>query len=386
VASPSENKASATSPQTRRTDVVEILVNSATYGGGGIFGLYSTVAADSVWAPYIFVHEFAITSPDSPTSTNTSDVAYLPAADSRVGAVGANCDGAARIGALKWGGSRRRRASAIPSAWPKEEFERYTKEIQQKRPRRFARRIAPSRRWTALFRDEEKRDTALLNEGPPCRKGRGGSRGRNYERGLLIARRPTASCYPRQRAVLRRRARSARRSSRPLCKITSKRGAFQATVSPCQRPRRAEARSAKALDVASRLQRLSGLMHNGAGLQGLAVSDWKRTMKDDFDSGMGIRTTSWAAGAAESDLGESAATAPSEMESEGGRRGQPGSRAARGRANPRPGASKSAGARKRTGAAARKRAPPRPRKRAARKRPEEGRQEGRRQEGRRQEA
>src|SRR5204863_75262 len=36
-------------------EVVEILVNSATYGGGGIFGLYSTVAADSAWAPYIFV-------------------------------------------------------------------------------------------------------------------------------------------------------------------------------------------------------------------------------------------------------------------------------------------------------------------------------------------
>ncbi|HXU44506.1 MAG TPA: M64 family metallopeptidase, partial [Thermoanaerobaculia bacterium] len=39
-------------------DFVEILVNGNTYGGGGIFGLYSTVAADSAWAPYVFVHEF----------------------------------------------------------------------------------------------------------------------------------------------------------------------------------------------------------------------------------------------------------------------------------------------------------------------------------------
>ena len=36
---------------------VEILVNGQTYGGGGIFNLYSTVAADSLWAPYVFVHE-----------------------------------------------------------------------------------------------------------------------------------------------------------------------------------------------------------------------------------------------------------------------------------------------------------------------------------------
>ena len=39
-------------------DFVEILVNGATYGGGGIFNLYSTVAADSLWSPYVFVHEF----------------------------------------------------------------------------------------------------------------------------------------------------------------------------------------------------------------------------------------------------------------------------------------------------------------------------------------
>ncbi|HZX43351.1 MAG TPA: M64 family metallopeptidase, partial [Myxococcaceae bacterium] len=39
-------------------EFVEILVNGNTYGGGGIFGLYSTVAADSFWSPYVFVHEF----------------------------------------------------------------------------------------------------------------------------------------------------------------------------------------------------------------------------------------------------------------------------------------------------------------------------------------
>ena len=39
-------------------EFIEIVVNDRKYGGGGIFNLYSTVAADSVWAPYIFVHEF----------------------------------------------------------------------------------------------------------------------------------------------------------------------------------------------------------------------------------------------------------------------------------------------------------------------------------------
>ena len=39
-------------------DAVEIMVNGQTYGGGGIFGQFSTVAADNDWRDYVFVHEF----------------------------------------------------------------------------------------------------------------------------------------------------------------------------------------------------------------------------------------------------------------------------------------------------------------------------------------
>src|SRR4029077_18425374 len=62
-------------------DVVEILTNSATYGGGGIYGQYSTVAADSVWSSYIFVHEFGHHIAGLADEYYTSDVAYLPGAD-----------------------------------------------------------------------------------------------------------------------------------------------------------------------------------------------------------------------------------------------------------------------------------------------------------------
>ena len=59
-------------------EFVEILVNGKTYGGGGIFGLYSTVAADSLWAPYVFVHEFGHHFAGLADEYYTSDVAYLP--------------------------------------------------------------------------------------------------------------------------------------------------------------------------------------------------------------------------------------------------------------------------------------------------------------------
>jgi hypothetical protein len=76
-----ENKAFRDIAANAPYEFVEILTNSATYGGGGIFGLYSTVAADSVWAPYIFVHEFGHHLAGLADEYYTSDVAYLPAAD-----------------------------------------------------------------------------------------------------------------------------------------------------------------------------------------------------------------------------------------------------------------------------------------------------------------
>jgi hypothetical protein len=39
-------------------EFLEILVNGATYGGGGIFNQYATVAIDNEWASYVAVHEF----------------------------------------------------------------------------------------------------------------------------------------------------------------------------------------------------------------------------------------------------------------------------------------------------------------------------------------
>ncbi|MCA1556446.1 MAG: IgA Peptidase M64, partial [Acidobacteria bacterium] len=60
-------------------DFVEILANNQTYGGGGIFNLYSTVAADSQWSPYVFVHEFGHHFAALADEYYTSPVAYAPA-------------------------------------------------------------------------------------------------------------------------------------------------------------------------------------------------------------------------------------------------------------------------------------------------------------------
>src|SRR4029078_6789235 len=79
---------------------------------------------------------------------------------------------------------------AIPTPWPKEEFERYTQQIQERR-RAIRAANRPEAEMDALFREEESHDTALLNEGPHAGKV-GAFEGANYEARCYY--RPQADC------------------------------------------------------------------------------------------------------------------------------------------------------------------------------------------------
>jgi len=169
-------------------DFVEILVNSATYGGGGIFGLYSTVAADSAWAPYIFVHEFGHHLAALADEYYTSDVAYLPAQD-RVEPWEPNVTALLDPAGLKWK-DLVEPGTPVPTPWPKEEFEQYSKQIQQRR-REIRAANRPESEMDALFQQERAFETALLRRGQYA--GRVGAfEGANYEgRGFF---RPQTDC------------------------------------------------------------------------------------------------------------------------------------------------------------------------------------------------
>jgi hypothetical protein len=169
-------------------DVVEILVNSGTYGGGGIYGQYSTVAADNTWAGYVFVHEFGHHIAGLADEYYTSDVAYLPPTD-RIEPWEPNATALLDPARLKWG-DLVAPGTPLPTPWAKDEFERYTKEIQQRR-RQIRAENRPESEMDALFREEQARDTALLNSGPYGGKV-GAFEGANYEaRGAF---RPQTDC------------------------------------------------------------------------------------------------------------------------------------------------------------------------------------------------
>jgi len=158
-------------------EAVEIITNSKTYGGGGIYNLYSTVAADSGFAPYIFVHEFGHHLAGLADEYYTSDVAYLPPAQ-KVEPWEPNVTALLEPLKLKWR-DLVAPGTKIPTPWPKEEFENFQTEYQaQRRALRDAHK--PEADMNALFDREMARDTGLLNS-PGLRGKVGAYEGANYE-------------------------------------------------------------------------------------------------------------------------------------------------------------------------------------------------------------
>jgi IgA Peptidase M64/Peptidase M64 N-terminus len=158
-------------------EAIEIITNSKTYGGGGIYNLYSTVAADSEWAPYIFIHEFGHHLAGLADEYYTSDVAYLPPAQ-KVEPWEPNVTALLDPAKLKWR-DLVTPGTPIPTPWPKEELEKFQQDSQaQRRALRAAHK--PESEMDALFNRELTRMTALLNS--PALKGKVGAyEGANYE-------------------------------------------------------------------------------------------------------------------------------------------------------------------------------------------------------------
>jgi hypothetical protein len=139
-------------------EFVEILVNQNTYGGGGIFGLYSTVAADSKWAPYVFVHEFGHHFAALADEYYTSDVPTE--STDRVEPWEPNVTALLDPKNLKWN-ELVAAGTPIPTPWNKEQFENYSREIQKER-RKIRAENRPESEMDALFTKEKQHETQEL--------------------------------------------------------------------------------------------------------------------------------------------------------------------------------------------------------------------------------
>ncbi|HJV90883.1 MAG TPA: M64 family metallopeptidase [Holophagaceae bacterium] len=156
-------------------DFVEILVNGKTYGGGGIHQLYSTVASDNAFSPYVFVHEFGHHFAGLADEYYTSDVA-LELGKARQEPWEPNVTADPRN--PKWK-ALLTAGLELPTPWKKAEFEAFSHGIQKER-RAIRAANQPESVMEALFRREEAHESTLL--GTDTYSGKVGAfEGANYE-------------------------------------------------------------------------------------------------------------------------------------------------------------------------------------------------------------
>jgi hypothetical protein len=141
-------------------EFVEILTNSKTYGGGGIFNLYSTVAADSMWAPYVFIHELGHHFAGLADEYFTSAVAYEPSSD-RIEPWEPNATALLDPSQLKWR-DLVTPGTPLPTPWSKEAYETASREYQARRKKIRAEQ-RPEEEMDALFGEEKAIETKLLS-------------------------------------------------------------------------------------------------------------------------------------------------------------------------------------------------------------------------------
>lgn len=149
-----DNRALRRNAQFAPYEFIEVLVNNRTYGGGGIFNLYSTVASDNAFANYVFVHEFGHHFAGLADEYYTSSVAYAPSAD-RAEPWEPNVTALLDVSTLKWRNlaSPFANVTPIPTPWNKEEFENYSRQIQARRVQ-LRKDKRPEQEMEALFKEE----------------------------------------------------------------------------------------------------------------------------------------------------------------------------------------------------------------------------------------
>ncbi|HEX6178644.1 MAG TPA: IgA Peptidase M64 [Thermoanaerobaculia bacterium] len=167
-------------------EFIEILVNEAQYGGGGIFNDQATTSVDSAFSDYVFVHEFGHHFAALADEYYTSDVAYETGVvhqepwEPNVTATPANPKWADLI----------EKGTPLPTPWDKEAYEAHSREVQARR-RKLRADNAPESEMDKLFREEQAWSTKFLSSQKYAGKV-GAFEGASYEaKGLY---RPEVDC------------------------------------------------------------------------------------------------------------------------------------------------------------------------------------------------
>ena len=136
-----------------------ILLNERTYGGGGIYNLYTTVAADNKYSDYIMIHEMGHHMAGLADEYYTSSVSYeMPPIT--VEPWETNVTALLDKDKLKWK-DLVAAGTPIPTPWNKEEFDAYGYKIQEERDS-IRKNLLPETVMEDLFLRQEKAEDAFF--------------------------------------------------------------------------------------------------------------------------------------------------------------------------------------------------------------------------------
>ena len=190
-------------------DALILLFNERKYGGGGIFNLWCTAAADAEASAYLFVHEFGHSFAGLADEYYTSQVSYEELLPSGVEPWEPNVTALVDPARLKWR-DLVDAATPLPSPWRQDEFDRADLEYQQKRKALIDAR-APEEASEALMREVKQSSSAFL-AAEPLHGRVGAFQGAMYAaRGLyrpevdciMFTRNPPSFCRVCERAIER---------------------------------------------------------------------------------------------------------------------------------------------------------------------------------------
>jgi len=141
-------------------EFVLILVNERKYGGGGIYNLYSTAAADSSYSRYLVIHEFGHHFAGLGDEYYTSDVAYEGFHGDRSEPWEPNITALLNPEQLKWK-DLVAEGTPLPTPWEKETYEVASRANQDER-RALRQSGAAEEEIEKLFDREREQFTAML--------------------------------------------------------------------------------------------------------------------------------------------------------------------------------------------------------------------------------
>lgn len=141
-------------------DFMIILINEETYGGGGIYRLYATVAADNKFSDYIFVHEFGHHFAALADEYYTSSVSY-EMGEVTVEPWEMNITALLDKENLKWK-HLVDEDTPLPTPWEKGPYDNFSYVIQKERAGLRASKV-PESEVEALFEREREESKALLD-------------------------------------------------------------------------------------------------------------------------------------------------------------------------------------------------------------------------------